>query len=136
MSYLMDTNVLSELIKPKANKKVLDWVESIPNESLYISVLTLGEIRKGLEKVSDIRRKERLRVWLEHELPAWFNDRIKPIDIQVVDRWGRLQAEIKRPVPVIDSLLAATALHFDFALVTRNNKDFAYPSLEVINPWS
>ena len=108
----------------------------MPNESLYLSVLTFGEIRKGVEGIKDNKHKEKLRLWLEIELLAWFNDRIKPIDIQVVDRWGRLQAEIKRPVPVIDSLLAATALHFDFALVTRNNKDFAYPSLEVINPWS
>ena len=109
---------------------------SVPDESLYISALTIGEIRKGVEGVPDARRKEKLRVWLEHELPEWFGKRVLSIDGDVAERWGRLQAQAKRPVPAIDSLLAATALHHELRMVTRNEKDFDYQGLEVINPWN
>lgn len=134
MSYLLDTNVITELVKSSPNKKVLAWFAKIPSECLYLSVLTLGEIRKGVEKLSNSEKKTRFRIWLEHELPAWFGDRIIPIDKAVSERWGRLQAELPR-LPAIDSLLAATALHHDLALVTRSTKDFVYPGLMVVNPW-
>ncbi len=136
MSYLLDTNVLSELVRPKPNTSVLSWFSNVPDESLYISALTIGEIRKGVEGVPDARRKEKLRVWLEHELPEWFGKRVLSIDGDVAERWGRLQAQAKRPVPAIDSLLAATALHHELRMVTRNEKDFDYQGLEVINPWN
>jgi predicted nucleic acid-binding protein len=100
-----------------------------------VSVLTLGEIRKGVETLGDKKRREKLRLWLEHELPTWFEDRVLPVDLAVADRWGRLLAEVGRPVPTIDSLLAATALHHELRLVTRNAKDFDYPGLDVINPF-
>ena len=136
MSYLLDTNVLSELVRPKPAKTVLLWFENIPSDALHISVLTLGEIRKGIEHMADGARREKLRLWLEHELADWFGTRVLPVDIPVADRWGRLLALMGRPVPTIDSLLAATALHYELRLVTRNQKDFNYPGLEVINPWS
>ena len=136
MSYLLDTNVLSELVRPKPNTSVLSWFSNVPDESLYISALTIGEIRKGVEGVPDTRRKEKLRVWLEHELPEWFGKRVLSIDGDVAERWGRLQAQAKRPVPAIDSLLAATALHHELRMVTRNEKDFDYQGLDVINPWN
>ncbi len=135
MSYLLDTNIISELVRPKPAKAVLAWFENIPSEALHISVLTLGEIRKGVEQMPDGARREKLRLWLEHDLADWFETRVLPIDIQVADRWGRLIAQMGGPVPSIDSLLAATALHHELRLVTRNQKDFAYPGLEVINPW-
>ncbi len=135
MSYLLDTNVISELVRPKPAKIVLTWFENIPSEALHISVLTLGEIRKGIERMPDGARREKLRLWLEHELADWFGNRVLPVDIAVADRWGRLIAQMGRPVPSIDSLLAATALHHELRLVTRNQKDFDYPGLEVINPW-
>lgn len=135
MSYLLDTNVISELVRPKPAKAVLAWFENIPSEALHISVLTLGEIRKGVEQMPDGARHEKLRLWLEHDLADWFETRVLPVDIQVADRWGRLIAQKGRPVPSIDSLLAATALHHELRLVTRNQKDFDYPGLEVINPW-
>lgn len=100
-----------------------------------MSVLTLGEIRKGIERLTDKKRREKLRLWIEHELPAWFEGRVLPVDIAVADRWGRLLAQAGRSVPTIDSLLAATALHHELRLVTRNARDFDYPGLEVINPW-
>ncbi|MGA9665385.1 MAG: type II toxin-antitoxin system VapC family toxin [Gallionella sp.] len=136
MSYLLDTNVISELVRPKPAKAVLAWFENIPSEALHISVLALGEIRKGVEQLPDGPRREKLRLWLEHELIDWFGARILPVDIPVADRWGRLIAQMGRPAPSIDSLLAATALHHELRLVTRNQKDFVYPGLEVVNPWS
>ncbi len=135
MSYLLDTNVLSELIRPKPSPAVLDWFRDIPDDSLYISVLTIGEIRKGVELLTEAARRERLRVWLEHELPDWFQDRVLAIDTSVADRWGALLAQANRLVPAIDSLLAATALHHGLRMVTRNVQDFMFPGLEVINPW-
>ena len=135
MSYLLDTNILSETIRRAPSKSVLTWLEKIPGEALFVSVLTLGEIRKGVEAIKDKKRREKLRLWLEHELPAWFEGRVLPVDLAVADRWGRILTEVGRPVPTIDSLLAATALHHELRLVTRNARDFVYPGLEVINPF-
>lgn len=136
MSYLVDTNVISELVKLEPSKKVSKWFDEIPDESLYISVLTLGEIRKGVEKVTDRHKREKLRIWLEHELPAWFGDRILNVNKQVVDRWGKLLAQVKTSLPAIDSLIGATALSYDLSLVTRNINDFELMGIELINPWN
>ena len=136
MSYLLDTNVISETIRRKPNGSVISWLDKMPAEALFISVLTLGEIRKGIESLGDKNRRETLDVWLEHQLPAWFEDRILSIDLAVAERWGRLVAEARRPLAAIDSLLAATALRYELRFVTRNSQDFQYPNLEVINPWS
>ncbi|HXH72949.1 MAG TPA: type II toxin-antitoxin system VapC family toxin [Mariprofundaceae bacterium] len=135
MSYLLDTNVISELVRANPEPAVLAWFDQVPDDSLYISVLTLGEIRKGIESVVDGKRKEKLRVWLEHTLPDWLEGRLLPVDEAVAEQWGRLQAEAGRPLPAIDSLLAATALHHGLRMVTRNTQDFGFPGLEVINPW-
>jgi predicted nucleic acid-binding protein len=135
MSYLLDTNILSETIRRNPNKAVIAWLNQLPGEALYVSVLTLGEIRKGIETLADRKRREKLRLWLEHELPEWFEGRVLPVNLEVADRWGRLLAEVGRPAPTIDSLLAATALHHELRLVTRNSGDFDYPGLEVINPF-
>ena len=135
MSYLIDTNVLSELVRPKPDAAVLHWLSNTPDEALFLSALTLGEIRKGVEKMADIKRREKLRLWLAHDLRDWFGSRILPVGPEVADHWARLLAQAGRPVPAIDSLLAATALHHDLRLVTRNTRDFDYAGLEVINPW-
>ena len=127
--------MLSELRRREPNANVVEWFADRHSSVLYLSALTLGEIRKGLENVPGRERRLELLDWLEIELPAFFRGRILPIDVPVADRWGRLQAEAKRPVSVVDSLLAATALHHELRLVTRNEKDFVYPGLEVINPW-
>ncbi len=133
MSYLLDTNIISETIRSNPNKALISWLDKIPGEALFVSVLSLGEIRKGVEALTDRKRREKLRIWLEHDLPAWFEGRVLPVDLAVADRWGRLLADMRRPLPTIDSLLAATALHYELRLVTRNSGDFAYPGLEVIN---
>ena len=136
MSYLIDTNVLSELRRKTPDSGVVDWFARHPASTLYLSVLTLGQIRKGVEGVGDPTRRRALLDWLETDLPAFFAGRIALVDAAVVDRWGRLIAQAGRPLPAIDSLLAATALQHDLVLVTRNTKDFAGLPVEVFNPWS
>jgi predicted nucleic acid-binding protein len=135
MSYLIDTNVLSELRTRKANTKVVTWMQARPRQSLYLSVLSLGEIRKGIESVADPAFRQTLTDWLEVELPNYFVGRLLAIDAPVADRWGRMQALTRRALPVVDGLLAATALQHGLTLVTRNVKDFADMDIELINPW-
>lgn len=135
MSYLVDTNVLSELRRPKPDTKVVAWFEHRPPSTLYLSVLTVGEIRKGIEAMPASARRQTLLDWLEVDLPAFFAGRILSVDEAVAHRWGRLQASAGRPIPAIDSLIAATALHHGLTLVTRNTRDFAFPGLELIDPW-
>ncbi|MHB1701821.1 MAG: PIN domain-containing protein [Acidobacteriaceae bacterium] len=135
MSYLIDTNVLSELSRRQPEPRVVTWFSNRPASGLFISVLTLGEIRKGIEGVTDAARRLRLNDWLEAELPAFFYGRMLPVDGAVAERWGRLLGAAGRPVAAIDSLLAATALHYELQMVTRNRADFAFPGLNVIDPW-
>ena len=135
MSYLLDTNVVSELVRPKPDPEVLAWFDRTPDNALHLSVLSFGEIRKGVENLEPSPRREELRIWLEQELANWFGDRILPVDRGVADQWGILLAHAGRPVPTIDSLLAATALCHDLRLATRNVTDFRFTGLEVINPW-
>jgi predicted nucleic acid-binding protein len=135
MSFLLDTNVISEMARTKPNPGIERWFRHVPGEALYLSVLTLGEIRKGIQQLEASARREKLRVWLESELPVWFEDRILTVDAAVADRWGRLLFEMRRPVAAIDSLLAATAVQHRLRLVTRNTADFEYPGLEVLDPW-
>jgi predicted nucleic acid-binding protein len=136
MSYLLDTNVISELVKQIPNPTVLNWIDSIDNEKLYISVITLGEIRKGVAGIQNPERLEKISHWLEIELPAYFEERILNIDVKVADSWGRLQGKNKGTIlPAIDGLIAATAYVHDLTLVTRNIKDFINASIVIINPW-
>lgn len=136
MSYLLDTNALSELRRREPDIRVVQWLEERPAVSLYLSVLTLGELRKGIDLLAEGARKRTLLDWLEVELPGFFSGRLLPIDMRVADRWGALMARAGRPLPAIDSLLAATALAYDLALVTRNRRDFQIPGLTVIDPWT
>ncbi len=136
MSYLLDTNVLSELRRKHPDPGVVDWFSLRPPATLHLSVLTFGEIRKGVEGVSDETRRQTLLDWLETDLPTFFMGRIFSVDGPVADRWGRLVAAAGRPLPAIDSLLAATALEHDLVLVTRNVKDFAGLPVQLFNPWS
>jgi toxin FitB len=135
MNYLLDTNVISELVRKKPNPNVVNWFSTLPNEVLYISVLTIGEIRFGIENITATKRKEKLKMWLELDLPELFENRVLPIDKCTTEKWGILRSQIQRPVPAIDSLLAATALTYDLCLVTRNIRDFQFPELKVTNPW-
>ena len=136
MSYLLDTNVLSELRRKLPDARVAHWFSQRPATTLYLSVLTLGEIRKGIEVLPDPARRLTLLDWLETRLPAFFAGRILPIDAAVADRWGRMAAQAGRPVPAIDSLLAATAEQHGLTLVTRNLRDVKGLAVQVINPWA
>ena len=134
MSFLIDTCALSELTKPKPSPRVSDWFDAAAPETLFVSVLTLGEIRKGIERLGDGRRRARIAAWLETELPGWFENRILPVDAGVADEWGRLVARL-RNLPAIDGLIAATALRRRLAVVTRNESDFAATGVDLVNPW-
>lgn len=135
MSYLIDTNVLSELRRKSPDPSVARWFADRPAGTLYLSVLTLGELRKGVERLADPARRLALLDWLETELPAFFTGRLLVVDAAVADRWGYLQARAGRPLPAIDSLLAATAMRHGLVFVTRNVRDVADLGVQVFNPW-
>lgn len=132
--YLLDTNIISEAIKKSPNKKVIDWLSTLDSQKLFLSVLTLGEIRKGIEKLEDQAKKQKIIQWLEIELIEKFRDRIIMIDPIISDKWGYLTS--LNNMPAIDALIAASAIVFNYKLVTRNVKDFrGITGLEIINPW-
>jgi predicted nucleic acid-binding protein len=136
--FLLDTNCISELVRPKPEPRVLEWMESADETMLYLSVLTLGEIRKGAAGLTQGRNRTRLEAWLEVDLQARFAGRILPIDAAIADRWGLISADGKRrgkPIPVIDGLLAATALEHSLTIVSRDASGFTNAPVPVLNPW-
>ena len=135
MKYLLDTNVISETIRKTPDNSVKDWFQTIPSNQLYVSVLSLGEIRRGIEKLRDQPRKDFMTAWLENDLASWFGDHVLPVSPDVADKWGYLTAT--GTFPAIDALLAATALTHNMKLVTRNVSDFQnIAGLDIINPWN
>jgi len=134
VSFLIDTCALSELVKSRPSSQVLQWFVDTPKTSMFVSVLTLGEIRKGIMMLGKGRRRLRLNAWLEAELPMWLGDRILPLDANVADMWGRLMVRCQR-LPVVDGLIAATALSHSLTVVTRNEADLAPTGVELVNPW-
>jgi len=136
--FLLDTNIISELVRPKPEPKVTAWIDATDESLLYLSVLTMGEIRKGIASLRDPSRRVALEAWLDSDLVIRFAHRILPIDQPVADRWGRITAQVaaaKSSLPVIDGLLAATAIHHNLTLVTRNTKDVVAAGVPVFNPW-
>ena len=136
MNYLVDTNVISELRKKNCDVQVKAFVERLPVESLYICVISLGEIQYGIKKLENSPKKRELRLWLDEQLPDWFSGRIIPIDLDIALVWGIMRAEHKATLPASDSLLAAAALTRHLTILTRNVQDFeSIPGVELINPW-
>jgi predicted nucleic acid-binding protein len=136
--FLLDTNIVSELVRPRPDHRVTQWLDSTDEELLFLSVLTLGEIRKGITTLTDPARKTRLEAWLSGNLLARFEGRILPIDHAIADRWGQITGSLAAqgsPLAVIDGLLAATALHHNLTLVTRNTRDVARTRVGVFDPW-
>ena len=136
--FLLDTNCISELVRAKPSASVLQWVDAADETLLYLSVLTLGEIRKGIAILPASPRRTKLETWLAVELKARFAGRILSIDSQIADRWGVLAASAKQSgkmLSAVDGLLAATALQHNLAIVTRNVADFATCQVQVVNPW-
>lgn len=138
MNFLLDTNVVSEWIKPYPNHGLMSWMEAADEDRIFISVVSLAELRYGVERLSSGRRRNRLEQWLEHDLPLRFESRILAVDTNVADAWGRTMSQSDaagRPISVMDAFLAATAETHQLTLVTRNVSDF--PTLKlVLNPWT
>lgn len=138
MTFLIDTTVLSELVKKVPDERVVNWLDKQDEDSLYLSVLTLGELEKGISKLRASARQDRLRAWLTRDLTTRFADRLLPVDARVAARWGALTGDAEKrgqPLPVIDSLIAATALEHGFHVVTRNVADFERCGVACVDPW-
>jgi predicted nucleic acid-binding protein len=137
--FLLDTNVLSEFSRRgDPDRRVRLWLEVADTDSLYVSVLTFGEIRMGVELLPRSERRRQLEQWLDRDLPEWFEGRILPIDQSIAERRGVLRAQAKmkgRPLSVVDGLLTATALQHNPSIVSRNVSDFAAVGVAVVNPW-
>ncbi len=138
MKYLLDTCVVSELIKKSPNKNVLRWLENQDEEDLYLSVLTFGEIQKGIEKAPDKIRKKKLQAWLEKDLRERFEGKIIPVDLNVAIKWGEIQGITEKEgktMPSIDGLIAISALAYGCTVVTRNTSDMENSTVDLLNPW-
>jgi tRNA(fMet)-specific endonuclease VapC len=138
MKALLDTCVISELTTKQPNPKVVEYVDLLDPEDVYLSVITIGEIVKGIEKLSKSRRRQDLQAWLKDDLLVRFEGNIVALDTDVLIEWGALTARLEsagKTMPAIDSLIAATALAKKMTLVTRNVSDFEETDVEIVNPW-
>ena len=138
MRYLLDTNVISEFIAKKPNQKVLNYIKSLDEDDIYLSVITIGEIKFGIQKVKSQVRKEQLLSWLEDDLLQRFEGKIIDIDTQTMLKWGEINQHLQsigRPISIMDSLIAATSMAKEMSLVTRNVKDFCDFDIEIVNPF-
>jgi hypothetical protein len=137
--FLLDTNVVSELMKPRPNRRVANWVEQTPEERLHLSVITIGELRKGIELLADDDPKRTaLQSWLDRDVRLRFAGRLLVFDDSVAERWGQVEALAKKrriTLPTIDAQLAATALHHNLTFVTRDTADVAPTGVPTFNPW-
>jgi toxin FitB len=138
VSYLLDTCVLSELVKTSPRRQVVEWVDAQDESALFLSTLTIGELEKGIAKLPASARKTRITGWVRRDLTARFGSRLLPIDVRVASRWGAITGEAERhgaPLPVVDSLIAATALVHDLQVVSRNVDDFDRCGVDCVDPW-
>jgi toxin FitB len=138
MSYLLDTNAISEWVKPRPDPGIAQWLDEVDEDRTYLSVITLGELRKGVDRLADGRRRARLDRWLASELPDRFGGRMLPVDAAVADEWGRLLARTENagtPVGGTDALVAATAKVHGLQVVTRNVGPFRDTGVGVLSPW-
>jgi len=138
MKYLLDTCVISELVAKQPNSKVLEWIDSVDPDGVYLSVITIGEITKGIEKLPNSKRKQELSDWLENELLIRFQQNLIELNVNILVQWGKLNERLEtkgKTMPAIDSLIAASALDRGLILVTRNVSDFEGTGVEIFNPW-
>ena len=138
MKYLLDTNIISEFISKIPNKNVIDYIVALDENDLYLSVITIGEIKAGIEKLDSGSKKEKLLHWLENDLLDRFQDKIIAIDTEVMLQWGAINHRLKllgKPLPIMDSLIGATCEMNDVILITRNEKDFKNLNIKVVNPF-
>ncbi len=138
MSFLLDTCVVSEFVAPRPNQAVIKWLHDLVEESAYLSVVTIGEIRRGISRTPSVKRRDLLTKWLHEELLIRFDNRILPLDTGVLLDWGEFTGSLAnegRPMPIMDSLIAATAVHHGLTVVTRDTEDFTRARVRVFNPW-
>jgi toxin FitB len=138
MKYLLDTCIVSELIAKQPNQTVLTWLNAQNESDVFISVITIGEITKGIRKLPDSRRKSTLENWLQQDLRLRFSGRILSVDLDTMLLWGDLIAKLElqgRSLPLMDSLIATIALQHSLILVTRNEKDFSGTGTTILNPF-
>ena len=141
MKYLLDTNIISEFVSKKPNQKVLDYVSSLDENDVYLSVITIGEIRFGIEKLDKEKQKKKIKSlsdWLNNDLMQRFDGRVLDIDMKVMLKWGEINAQLQKigkPMPIMDSLIASSCLAKEFVLITRNEKDFYSFEIEMVNPF-
>jgi tRNA(fMet)-specific endonuclease VapC len=138
MKYLLDTCVISELIAKQPNAKVVEFVDALDADDVYLSAITIGELGKGVEKLPKSKRKQDLLAWLQNDLLVRFDGKIVSLDTKTLMEWGRLTARLEASgytMPAMDALSAATVIANDLILVTRNVKDFESSGIEIINPW-
>jgi predicted nucleic acid-binding protein len=138
VSFLLDTNVVSEWLKPRPNAGVVHWTESADEDRIFLSVISLAELRYGIDRMADGKRRLRLEDWLRHELPIRFEGRILPVNPPIADACGRIVRRselLGRPIEAMDAFLAATAEVHRLTLVTRNVSDFVVLK-QVLNPWT
>ncbi len=139
MNYLLDTCVISELVKKNPNSKVVKWVSKADENNLFISVLTIGEIHKGIEKLPDNKKKDSLHNWVNYDLKERFKNRIIDLDLHSATTWGKTQASselLGKAMPAIDGLIAATGIAYDLTVVTRNTKDMEVSGVSLLDPWA
>jgi predicted nucleic acid-binding protein len=139
MNYILDTNVISELIKKQPNPQVVQWIDQQEAGRMYLSVVTIGELQKGITKLPSSERKNALQSWLDTDLRLRFDNRILELTSSVLTQWGRLTGTLElqgRVLSAFDSLIAATCLHHQATLVTRNEDDFQGTGVTIINPWN
>ncbi len=139
MKYLLDTCAISEMVKAKPSETVVEWIEGCEEDAIFLSVLTLGEIQKGIPKLTDERRRAKIQRWLDTDLRDRFEDRILAVSEEVALTWGNLEgeAEVKgRPIPAIDGLIGATAIAHNLTVVTRNADDISATGARVLNLWT
>ncbi len=138
MNYLLDTCVISEFTRRQPNQNVIDWIDSIDEEKLFISVISVGEIQRGIERLPNSHRKTELLGWMNNGLLQRFSGRITGIDAPTMFVWGSLTARLEtagQPMSVMDSLITASALQNNLIVVTRNIADFLPSGVQLINPW-
>jgi predicted nucleic acid-binding protein len=138
MNYLLDTCVLSEYTRRKPEPKVIQWIDSVDEEKLFISAITIGEIQYGIERLPESHRKTELLLWMNNGLVDRFKGRTIPLDTQIMFHWGSLRARMDnsgQPMPLMDSLIVATALQNSLIIATHNVSDFLPCGAQVINPW-